>query len=138
VVNHLLTRCQGKVKVILRHPTYDSSRQRCRETKSPPELIQAFESVMPGPPEVARQMFGYPAGFVNDNMFMGLFPESMIPRLAEPSQGQLLKLDGAQIFEPMQGRPVKEYVAVPPAVIASSGPLYRDLHKCAADFTGSW
>ena len=85
--------------------------------KSPPKLIQTFEAVMPGSPAVARQMFGYPAGFINGNMFMGLFQESMIVRLAEPSRQQLLKLDGAKIFEPMPGRPMKEYVVVPPAVI---------------------
>jgi TfoX/Sxy family transcriptional regulator of competence genes len=72
---------------------------------------------MPGPLAVARQMFGYPAGFVNGNMFMGLFQESMIVRLAEPTREQLLKLDGAKDFGPMPGRPMKEYVAVPPAVI---------------------
>jgi len=85
--------------------------------KSTPELIQTFEGVMPGPPAVARQMFGYPAGFVNGNMFMGIFQESMIVRLAEPSREQLLKLDGAKIFEPMPGRSMKEYVVVPPAII---------------------
>ena len=85
--------------------------------KSPPELIQTFEGVMPGPPAVARKMFGYPAGFVNGNMFMGLFQESMIVRLAEPARQQLLKLEGAKIFEPMAGRPMKEYVVVPPSVI---------------------
>ena len=85
--------------------------------KSPPELIQTFEAVMPGSPALARQMFGYPAGFVNGNMFIGLFQASMIVRLAEPSREQLLKLDGAKIFEPMPSRPMNEYVVVPPAVI---------------------
>jgi hypothetical protein len=28
-------------------------------------------------------MFGYPAAFVNSNMFMGLFQESMLIRLPE-------------------------------------------------------
>ena len=44
-------------------------------------LVDLFDSVMPGPPAMQRKMFGYAAGFVNGNMFMGLFQESMILRL---------------------------------------------------------
>src|SRR6266481_3930164 len=51
--------------------------------KSPQELIDLFQSVMPGPPAAQRKMFGYPAGFVNGNMFMGLFQDDMILRLPE-------------------------------------------------------
>ena len=49
--------------------------------KSPQELVDLFESVLPGPPAVACQMFGYPAGFVNGNLFMGLFQAEMFLRL---------------------------------------------------------
>jgi hypothetical protein len=41
--------------------------------KSPQDLIDLFASVMPGPPAVQRKMFGYPAGFINGNMFMVFF-----------------------------------------------------------------
>jgi TfoX/Sxy family transcriptional regulator of competence genes len=85
--------------------------------KSPQELIDAFEEVMPPAPAVLRKMFGYPAGFVNGNMFMGLHQENMIVRLAEPSREKLLKTAGSRIFEPMPGRPMREYVILPTSVI---------------------
>ena len=81
--------------------------------KSPQELIDLFVRVMPGLPAVQRQMFGYPAGFINGNMFMGLFQNDMILRLPETEREEFLKIDGARIFEPMAGRPMREYVAVP-------------------------
>jgi len=86
--------------------------------KSPQELIDLFASVMPGPPTVQRKMFGYPAGFINGNMFMGLFQDDMILRLPEPQREEFLKKDGAKIFEPMPGRPMREYVAVPSRLLA--------------------
>jgi TfoX/Sxy family transcriptional regulator of competence genes len=82
-------------------------------TKSPPELIEAFDAVLPGPPVERRLMFGYPAGFVNGNMFCGLYQDGMVLKLDEKAREKLLKRKGTQIFEPMKGRPMKEYVLVP-------------------------
>lgn len=86
--------------------------------KSPQSLIDTFLSVVPGPPAAQRQMFGFPAAFVNGNMFMGLFQEDMILRLPEDARAEFLAKPGAKIFEPMAGRPMREYVVVPPALIA--------------------
>jgi TfoX/Sxy family transcriptional regulator of competence genes len=85
--------------------------------KSSQGLIDLFESVIPGPPAVKRKMFGYPAGFVNGNMFMGLFQESMILRLPTGPREEFLKVHNAKIFEPMAGRPMREYAAVPQSVM---------------------
>ena len=87
--------------------------------KSPQELIDLFASVMPGPPAVQRKMFSYPAGFVNGNMFIDLFQDDLILRLPESHRQEFLKVDGVKIFEPMPGRPMREYVAVPPRVMAN-------------------
>jgi hypothetical protein len=57
--------------------------------KSPQELIDAFEAAMPGAPAMKRPMFGYPCGFVNGNMFMGLFADKMFVRLPEDSRAEL-------------------------------------------------
>ena|ERR1700686_175184 len=91
--------------------------------KSPQDLIDLFAGVIPGPPAVQRKMFGYPAGFINGNMFMGLFQDDMILRLSESLREEFLKVDGAKIFEPMPGRPMREYVAVPPRVMANQKEL---------------
>jgi TfoX/Sxy family transcriptional regulator of competence genes len=85
--------------------------------KSSQVLVDLFQSVMPGPPAVQRKMFGYPAGFVNGNMFMGLFQESMILRLPTGPREEFLKNHDARIFEPMAGRPMREYAEVPQQVM---------------------
>ena len=100
--------------------------------KSPRELIDLFVSVMPGPPAVQRKMFGYPAGFINGNMFMGLFQDDMILRLPESLREEFLKKEGAKIFEPMPGRPMREYVVVPPSVGRSAAQLDGWLNKALA------
>lgn len=100
--------------------------------KSPQELIDLFSRVMPGPPAIQRQMFGYPAGFVNGNMFMGLFQEDMILRLGETGRNELLKIPGAKNFEPMPGRPMREYIVVPPDVIKNSAKLASWVAKALA------
>ena len=80
---------------------------------------------MPGLPAVERKMFGYPAGFVNGNLFMGLFQESMILRLPEGAREEFLKLHGAKLFEPMPGRPMREYVGVPQSVMRDKKELTK-------------
>lgn len=84
-------------------------------TKSPPEMVELFEAVVPGPPAVRRSMFGFPAAFLNGNMFMGLHQDALILRLGTGAEA-LLKLPGARVFEPMPGRPMREYVVVPPSL----------------------
>jgi TfoX/Sxy family transcriptional regulator of competence genes len=91
--------------------------------KSPQDLVDFFASVMPGPPVVQRKMFGYPTGFINGNMFMSLFQDEMILRLPEKQRQELLKQDGARIFEPMPGRPMREYVSVPSHLMADGKAL---------------
>jgi TfoX/Sxy family transcriptional regulator of competence genes len=85
--------------------------------KSPPELVEIFDAVAPGPPAVRRSMFGYPAAFVNGNMFMGLHQSNMVLRLGEESRQEFLNLPGAHTFEPMAGRPMREYVVVSPSLL---------------------
>jgi TfoX/Sxy family transcriptional regulator of competence genes len=93
--------------------------------KSPQDLIDLFTSVMPGPPAVQRNMFGYPAGFINGHIFMGLFQDDMILRLPEGQREEFLKKVGSKIFEPMPGRPMREYVAVPPRLLVDPKELVR-------------
>jgi hypothetical protein len=50
-------------------------------------------------------------------MFAGTFQDAIIVRLGEDDRVALLKLKGAARFEPMQGRPMKEYVVVPASVV---------------------
>ena len=92
--------------------------------KTSPELVATFDRAVPGSPSVTRRpMFGYASAFVNGNMFAGTFRDSIVVRLAERDRAALLKLKGAAPFEPMAGRPMKEYVVIPPSIVANSKEL---------------
>src|SRR6476469_7411286 len=90
-------------------------------SKSPEELKVAFASALDGFPDAERrQMFGYPAAFVNGNMWTGLFQASWIVRLPPDARDELFRLDGAKPFEPMPGRPMTGFYALPDAVVADA------------------
>lgn len=73
-------------------------------------------SVLPDDPRVkVRPMFGNRAAFVNGNMFAGLFGEDLFVKLREEDRVELMEHEGSSAFEPMEGRPMREYVVVPRA-----------------------
>ena len=84
--------------------------------KSSPRLIAAFDALVPPPPAERRKMFGYPCAFVNGLLFMGLWQEELMLRLPEGEHAALQRL-GGKPFEPMAGRPMREYVSVPSDLI---------------------
>jgi TfoX/Sxy family transcriptional regulator of competence genes len=100
-------------------------------TKSSPALVATFEAVFPEGGE-RKQMFGYPSGFVNGHMFAGLFAESFFVRVGESDRKTLLALPGARVFEPMAGRPMKDYVCVPAALHEDRAALQRWIDKALA------
>lgn len=74
-----------------------------------------FRSIVPEDPRVeVKPMFGNVAAFVNGNMFMGLFGPDIGVRLPEENRAELLEIEGTGPFGP-EGRPMKEYVALPAA-----------------------
>jgi TfoX/Sxy family transcriptional regulator of competence genes len=84
--------------------------------RTPSEIVAAFDKALPASPAVIRRpMFGYASAFVNGNMFAGTFQDAIVVRLAIADRDALLKIKGAAPFEPM-GRPMKEYVVVPPSI----------------------
>jgi TfoX/Sxy family transcriptional regulator of competence genes len=91
--------------------------------KSPPELERTFADAFPDDPRAERKkMFGYPAGFVNGNMFGGLCQADIVLRLGDADREQLAREHGAEPFEPM-GRPMKGYVIVPKRIAGDAGQL---------------
>ncbi len=64
-----------------------------------------------------RPMFGCPAYFTGGNMFAGVWQETVMLRLSEDDRAEVTAAGGAP-FEPMPGRVMKEYVALPPAMVA--------------------
>ncbi len=79
------------------------------------EMKDFFESVVPDHPAVTiRPMFGQLSAFVNGNMFMGIFGDDVVVRLPEDDRVEVIAAGGAP-FEPMIGRPMREYVMLPGA-----------------------
>lgn len=97
--------------------------------KAPAELIAAFDATFPDVAGAERRlMFGFPAGFVNGNLFGGIFEDRVMVRLA----GDAVKgLRGAAPFEPMPGRAMTGYTELPPATIASRAALRTWLTRAA-------
>src|ERR1700716_4678645 len=72
----------------------------------------AFQKLVPSDPAITtRPMFGNLAGFVNGNMFCGLFGEDLFVRVSEADQAKVRK-QGGRAFEPMPGRAMTGYVVV--------------------------
>jgi len=74
-------------------------------------------------------MFGYPALFLNGNMFAGTFRDQVVVRLGEKDRAALLKEKGAVPFAPMPGRAMKEYVVVPAALVSRPAALRAWLER---------
>jgi TfoX/Sxy family transcriptional regulator of competence genes len=91
--------------------------------KAPQELVELFTEALKSVPEAQpRKLFGYPAAFVNGQMFTGLFADYMFLRLDEAGREEIGRLGGGP-FEPMPGRPMREYAVVAPAVLRSKPKL---------------
>src|SRR5438874_13776311 len=73
-------------------------------------------------------MFGYPALYLGGNMFAGTFQDKVVARLSEPERAKAAKA-GAKPFEPMPGRPMKEYVVVPAADVAKPAALAKWIER---------
>jgi TfoX/Sxy family transcriptional regulator of competence genes len=104
--------------------------------KSPAELIALFDEIIPDDARVERrQMFGYPAAFTNGHLFCGLHQENLVMRLDETRRAELTKA-GAATFEPMPGRPMKEYVVAPAALLADRSALKKRIAQ-SLDYVAS-
>lgn len=99
--------------------------------KSPPDLVELFARVAPGPPAEQKKMFGYPAAFLNGNLFISLFQDQFVLRLPDDERAKLMKIAGARAFEPMPGRPMKDYVVAPPSIVADEKKLRQWISRAA-------
>lgn len=96
---------------------------------SPPRLVRAFEAAVgPLTGTTARKMFGYPAIFLRGNMVAGLVQDRMIVRLSELDRARLLARAGAEPFVAM-GRPMRQWVVLPPSMALSPARLRPWLHR---------
>jgi TfoX/Sxy family transcriptional regulator of competence genes len=90
-------------------------------TKSPQSLIDLFDKSVPSSSGITRRkMFGYPAAFANGNLFIGLHQNDFIMRLSEKDRTRFSSEFGERTFEPMKGRPMREYVRLPEELLADA------------------
>ncbi len=82
--------------------------------KAPEELVQFLAEEMKPVKCEYRRMFGYPAYFINGNMFTGAHGDTLFLRLSESDIRKIME-ENSQVsfFEVMKGRPMKGYVALP-------------------------
>ncbi len=93
--------------------------------KSSAGLIALFDStVRPFPQVQVRKVFGYPCGFVNGYMTIGLHEDDLFIRLPAESQEKVLAYQGAKFLEVMKGRPMKDYVVLPKELLGSPAQLH--------------
>ena len=76
------------------------------------EAKAALAGIVPDEPAVTlKPMFGQLSGFVNGNMFVGIFGEDLFVRLPE-DEIAMVKKQGGRDFEPMVGHKMGGYVIV--------------------------
>jgi hypothetical protein len=65
------------------------------------------------PDVVSGAMFGMPCAKAGGKAFMGWYDGAVVFKLDEAPRERALELSGAHLFEPMAGRPMREWVVVP-------------------------
>ncbi len=106
-------------------PAAKSSRAP-RFPASPEEALALFDSALKAVPGIERKtLFGYPCGFVNGYMTVGLHADDFFVRLPPEEQAPLLKLRGGGHLEVMPGRPMTEYVILPASVRVKKAELKK-------------
>jgi hypothetical protein len=99
-------------------------------SKSPAELQEAFAAALDRFPNAERrQMFGYPAAFLNGNMWTGLHTTNWVIRLPDSAGEELFRIEGAKPFEPVPGRPMTGFATLPPSVLADPKALHGWLSR---------
>jgi TfoX/Sxy family transcriptional regulator of competence genes len=74
------------------------------------EAKSAFARVVPDEPAVTlKPMFGQMSGFVNGNMFIGIWGDELVLRLPD-DEIEKVKKQGGRDFEPMAGHKMSGYV----------------------------
>jgi TfoX/Sxy family transcriptional regulator of competence genes len=97
--------------------------------KSPQALVDRFAKAVEGFASAEKkQMFGYPSIFVNGNLTAGLFADGCMIRIPDAERA------AAKVtpFEPMPGRPMKDYGLLPPAVVDDPAQLKVWIGKAIA------
>jgi hypothetical protein len=105
--------------------------------RSDPTVAERFDKALPDDPLVERkQMFGYPACFVNGNYFAGLHEDNVVLRLPG-IKDRVSALSAAAVFDPLRtGKGMKDWWVVPADVAADPARLASLLRETLAGVAG--
>ena len=96
----------------------------------PDEQAEGFRQALELLPEVElRKMFGCPCAFVHGQMFAVFHPVGLALKLSDEDRETLLEQPEAEVFEPMPGRRMRQYVVLPPAIASTEDGLRQWLDK---------
>ena len=85
--------------------------------KAPEELVQFLAQKMKNVNCEYKKMFGYPAYFINGNMFAGIHGDKLFIRLSESEVEEIMSARlNVACFEPLPGRAMTGYVVIPKPV----------------------
>lgn len=85
--------------------------------KSSEGLKDMLEQLLENYNCVKKKMFGSDAYFVNNNMFAGVHQDTIFLRFSENDKNSIMEsYDEIIPFEPMEGRIMHEYLAVPESI----------------------
>jgi len=105
--------------------------------KPPTNLIEFLKNIFGNIDCEIKIMFGVPTGFINGNMFLGAHQQFLILRLSqEDIKEVLVKYRNSKRFEPMSGRVMKEYVALP-AELYDRKEIFNELLKKSIMYVSS-
>ena len=100
---------------------------------APAGAVAAFKAATSGLAGAEpRKMFGYSCVFAEGKMFAGLHEAGMVLRLPDEPRAEFLRLKGAEQFEPMPGRVMREYVVVPEVLLRAPEKLRMWVEKSLA------
>lgn len=101
------------------------------------ELIKLLVSSMGTFGAEKKAMFGSTVYFANGYMFIGVHEDHIFLRLPEDGRKELLSsFTGSSQFEPMKGRPMREYVVIPPQLYEDSATFHRWIER-SSDYVKS-
>jgi TfoX/Sxy family transcriptional regulator of competence genes len=98
--------------------------------KAPEELVQFLAEKMKSFNCEYKKMFGYPAYFINGNMFAGVHGDKLFVRLSESDMNEIMNAHlNITRFEPMPGRVMQGYAVLPKQVYSDDKLFAKCLDK---------
>jgi TfoX/Sxy family transcriptional regulator of competence genes len=105
--------------------------------KAPIELVAFIKEKMKDVNCDYREMFGYPAYFINGNMFAGIHGDKLFLRLSDTDIEKIMKSHKeVSLFEPMPKRPMKGYIVIPKYLYLDNV-LFKELLNESVKFVSS-